>query len=94
MASDEGTIKLVTTHVALILWTTVVALAAIGFVCIFQPPQEWALLSTVVGALKELAFLIAGGWLALLHPSKVSETVIRHEPAPAPKEDHLAVGLG
>lgn len=80
---DLNTVKMVTSHVALILWTVVIALTSLGAVCIFKPPQEWTLLSTVVGALKELAFMIAGGWLALLHPSRI-ESTCRNTPTDPP----------
>ena len=86
--TEQDTLKLVTTHVVVILWTVVLALTAIGAVCIFKPPQEWTLLSTVVGVLKDLAFMIAGGWLALLHPTQTiytrREEPMGQEPLPAP----------
>jgi hypothetical protein len=65
----EDTARIVTRHVALILSLCVVIQGALGGIVVFYPPQDWNLLNSIVQALKELSFMIAGGWLALLRPS-------------------------
>lgn len=86
-AFAEDTARIVTRHVALILSFCVLILGGIAATVTFYPPQDWNLLNSIVQALKELAFMIAGGWLALLRPPGSA-------PAPAPVVAPAAVPPG
>jgi len=66
MPTNETTQRYVTHHVALLLWSIVTALTLLAVVCIYKPPQDWTNASLIITTLKDLALLIAGGWLALL----------------------------
>jgi len=63
---STGVTLFVTKHVAILLWSIVAALTGLAVVCIFKPPQDWTNVTAIVDALKNLAFMVAGGWLALL----------------------------